>query len=195
VLQSVLALFAEDSKLLPRGLFKELVQDCAAHGNTYDIIGGLFRQMADRNRASGGRYKGVQYFNGGLFSVVELIDLAKNELLLLEKATTENSSMVHPAIFGALFEGSMDQEARHAFGAHFTSEADIYKVVLPTIVRPWRDRIAATKSAANLLALRRELLNYHVLDPAFGSGIRSIEPKDGSPLLPANMAHPGQAYA
>jgi type II restriction/modification system DNA methylase subunit YeeA len=75
VLQSVLALFAEDIDLLPRGLFSELVQDCMGHGSTYDLIGGLFRQMADRNRATGGRYKGVPYFNGGLFSVVEPIDL------------------------------------------------------------------------------------------------------------------------
>ncbi len=64
----------------------------------------------------------------------------------------------------------MDAEERHAFGAHFTSEIDIYKVVLPTIVRPWRERIAAASKAADLLSLRKELLHYKVLDPACGSG-------------------------
>ena len=170
VLQSVLALFAEDITLLPRGLFSELVQDCKTHPNSYDLIGGLFKQMADKHRASGGRYKGVDYFNGGLFSIVEPIDLTSDEVSLLESATQENWSKVHPAIFGSLFEGSMDQDERHAFGAHFTSETDIYKVVLPTIVRPWRDRIAATTKASDLIALREELLHYRVLDPACGSG-------------------------
>lgn len=170
VLQSVLALFAEDINLLPRGLFTELVQDCKGSGNTYDIIGGLFRQMADAHRATGGRYKGVNYFNGGLFSVVEPIELNSDEIALLESATAENWGQVHPAIFGSLFEGSMDQGERHAFGAHFTSETDIYKVVLPTIVRPWRERIANASRARDLLALRDELLDFHVLDPACGSG-------------------------
>jgi len=169
-LQSVLALFAEDINLLPRGLFSELVQDCKGSGSSYDIIGGLFRQMADSNRASGGRYKGVDYFNGGLFSIVEPIELTHDEVALLESATRENWAKVHPAIFGSLFEGSMNQDERHAFGAHFTSETDIYKVVLPTIVRPWRERIATTSKASDLLALRMELLDYRVLDPACGSG-------------------------
>jgi len=170
ILQSVLALFAEDINLLPRGLFSELVQECKDKASSYDIIGGLFRQMADTKRASGGRYKGVDYFNGGLFSIVEAIDLRSDEIALLESATKENWAKVHPAIFGSLFEGSMNQDERHAFGAHFTSETDIYKVVLPTIVRPWRERIAATTRAADLLALRNELLDYRVLDPACGSG-------------------------
>ena len=59
---------------------------------------------------------------------------------------------------------------RHAFGAHFTSEADIQKVVLPTIVRPWRQRIDEAKTARELLDLRQAMLRFHVLDPACGSG-------------------------
>jgi hypothetical protein len=170
VLQCVLALFAEDVDLLPKGRFTELVQDCVAHGDAYDIIGGLFRQMADRHEADGGRYKGVSYFNGGLFSIVEPIDLTPDDLSLLVAATDDKWSKVRPAIFGSIFEGSMHKDDRHAFGAHFTSETDIYKVVLPTIVRPWRDRIAAAKTAADLLSLRNELLDFRVLDPACGSG-------------------------
>lgn len=169
-LQSVLALFAEDIGLLPRGLFTELVLECKGRVSSYDLIGGLFRQMADLNRASGGRYKGVNYFNGGLFRVVEPLELSSEEVDLLEAATKENWSKVHPAIFGSIFEGSMNQDERHAFGAHFTSETDIYKVILPTIVRPWRERIANATKAADLLSLRSELLDFRVLDPACGSG-------------------------
>ncbi|MBW4548982.1 MAG: N-6 DNA methylase [Symplocastrum torsivum CPER-KK1] len=86
------------------------------------------------------------------------------------EASAEKWSKVEPAIFGTLFEGSMGKKERHALGAHFTSEADIQKVVLPTIVRPWRERIEAASTLKELLALRQELNQFKVLDSACGSG-------------------------
>jgi hypothetical protein len=44
-LQCVVAMFAEDTDLLPRGLFTELVFDCLRGQSSYDLLGGLFRQM------------------------------------------------------------------------------------------------------------------------------------------------------
>lgn len=45
VLQSVMAMFAEDIGLLPRHSFSEAL-DAAANGeSTYDLLGGLFREM------------------------------------------------------------------------------------------------------------------------------------------------------
>jgi type II restriction/modification system DNA methylase subunit YeeA len=64
----------------------------------------------------------------------------------------------------------MDAEARHAYGAHFMSEADILRIVTPTIVHPWQERIESATTMRDLLALCRELLNFTVLDPACGSG-------------------------
>ncbi len=69
ILQCVVALFAEDIDLLPRGLFTELLEDCKKKGGrSYDLIGGLFRQMgSDRPAPVNSRYYGVQYFNGEFF--------------------------------------------------------------------------------------------------------------------------------
>ena len=123
--------------------------------------------------AAGGRFRRVPYFNGGLFSTIESVDLTTDELLLIGGeggASTQDWSKINPAIFGTLFQYSMDTEARHAYGAHFTSEADILRVVTPTIVRPWQERIESTSTMRDLLALRRELLQFRVLDPACGSG-------------------------
>jgi SAM-dependent methyltransferase len=64
----------------------------------------------------------------------------------------------------------LGKEERHALGAHFTYEADIQKIVRPTIVRPWEERIAAGKNVADLLELLRQLRAFRVLDPACGSG-------------------------
>ena len=170
VLQCVLALFAQGIDLLPHGKFSDLLQECKNGASSFDLIGGLFRQMANPVPAEGGRFQDVKYFNGGLFSVVEPVELSVTDLWLLDEAAQEDWSMVKPAIFGTLFEGSMGRKERHAFGAHFTSEADIQKVVLPTIVRPWRQRIADAKTARELLDLRQAMLRFHVLDPACGSG-------------------------
>ncbi len=69
-LQCVVAMFSEDAELLPRGLFSELLDDCKRGESTYDLVGGLFRQMNSQSPAKGGRFKGVRYFNGGIFQTV-----------------------------------------------------------------------------------------------------------------------------
>jgi SAM-dependent methyltransferase len=174
ILQCVVSMFAEDIGLLPDNFFTELLDECRRSENlgpsTYDLVGQLFRQMNDKNPARGGRFAGVDYFNGGLFSKVEPIELSGYEFGLLFEAAKEKWQYVQPVIFGTLFEGSLGKEERHALGAHFTYEADIQKIVRPTIVRPWEERIAAAKTATQLRELLAELRNFRVLDPACGSG-------------------------
>ncbi|WP_323760551.1 class I SAM-dependent DNA methyltransferase [Maricaulis sp.] len=174
VLQLMVAMFAEDIDLLPSGTVVNIVYDCLNNGqSSFDLFGGLFRQMDTEEPAKGGRFKGVRYFNGGLFNKVEPIELSSDELKMIggnEGAATEDWSKINPVIFGTLFQQSMDKSARHAFGAHFTSESDIHRIVRPTIVEPWIDRIDSTKRLQDLINLRRELMEYRVLDPACGSG-------------------------
>jgi len=170
ILQCVVAMFSEDFDLLPKGLFSGLLHDCAGGDSSYDLLGGLFRQMNRETPARGGRFEKVAYFNGGLFDRIEPIELTKDELLLMMGASSEHWGKVAPPIFGTLFQSSMDAKERHAHGAHFTSEADIQKVVLPTIVRPWREKIGAASTLKQLRRLARELLEFRVLDPACGSG-------------------------
>src|SRR4051794_12897038 len=126
--------------------------------------------MNNPEPARGGRFKDVRYFNGGVFQDINPEELAADEIALLLSAAGENWSKGQPPIFGTLFQSSMDAKERHAFGAHFTSEADIQKVVLPTIVRPWRERIEATKTLKDLKQLLGELRRFRILDPACGSG-------------------------
>ena len=171
ILQMLVALVAEDIGLLPEQMVIELLRECAEGASSYDLIGGLFRQMASEQPAPAGRYTGVQYFNGGLFEVVEPIELKRAEAYRLCESAAENWSKVRPEIFGTLFQDSMDKKDRHAFGAHFTSEFDIRKVVGPTIVKPWRERIsAAGKNVGELRKALLDLRKFRVLDPACGSG-------------------------
>lgn len=169
-LQCVMAMFGEDIGLIPGKPFTRALQDARRGIDAYDLIGGLFREMNSPGRTPGGRYVGTPYFNGGLFASVEPIDLTDDELELLRDSAVTDWSAVRPEIFGTLFEHSMDHKERHAGGAHFTSQADIARVVGPTIVLPWRQRMEAAGSISELERIRAEMGHFKVLDPACGSG-------------------------
>ena len=174
VLQLVVAMFAEDIDLLPANVVYQLVDDCLNKGQSaYDLFGALFSQMNSHAPAKGGRFQGVPYFNGGVFQIINPIDLEVEELELIggdSGAATKDWSRVNPAIFGTIFQQSMQAADRHAYGAHFTCEADILRIINPTIVEPWRQKIRTTSTMSGLLTLRHDLMNFKVLDPACGSG-------------------------
>ncbi len=170
VLQSLMCLFAEDIGLLDKYFFARLLDDCTTPEQSFDLIGALFVEMNTPGKTAGGRYKGVDYFNGGLFREPARIELDADELDLLRNAAAFDWRFVRPEIFGTIFEHSLGSTQRHAFGAHFTSPVDIMKIVGPTIVAPWREQIESAKTLKRLEELLARLENFRVLDPACGSG-------------------------
>ena len=170
ILQALVTLFAEDIGLLPRYLLASLLDECRKPADSYDLLGGLFDAMNTPDAPTGGRYKGVRYFNGGIFSEAARVELYDDELNQLKGATRSDWSKVSPEIFGAIFQYSMEKEERHAFGAHYTSPVDIMKIVKPTISDPWTEAIESAKSARKLNDLLERLTTLRVLDPACGSG-------------------------
>ena len=174
VLACVVSMFSEDAELLPRGFFSRLLSDAANSTDVafrYDLFAGLFQQMNSPTPAAGGRFAEVAYFNGGLFDELKVpAHIKRGDASLLEQAAQEDWSKVQPAIFGTLFQDFIETDERHALGAHFTSELDVHKIVSPTIVRPWRERIEAVESWEAGCALHGELTGFRVLDPACGGG-------------------------
>ncbi len=170
ILQILMAFFAEDIGLLEKYLVKRLLEDCKSPQDTYDILGGLFEAMNRPGGNLGGRYKGVAYFNGGLYAHPAKIELVAEERTLLKNACDFDWSKVRPEIFGTLFEHSLGEAERHAQGAHFTSPVDIMKIVGPTIVEPWRQAIESSKTLTDMQALAHRMQTFTVLDPACGSG-------------------------
>ncbi len=166
-LQCIITMFAEDIGLLPADHFTSLLYDGARHGDVESRLRALFRQMGTRDLPPP---RTIAYFNGGLFQSPVTLPLGEDELRALTRAAEANWRYVDPHIFGSVFQGIMGDAERHASGAHYTAHEDIMRVVGPTIVEPWRKRIAEAKTLADLLALRRALANYRVLDPACGSG-------------------------
>ena len=181
-MQSIIALFSEDVDLLPNGLFSQLIDEAlegtknqglmGGHviSKSYDLIGGLFEAMNKPGLKDGGRYTGVDYFNGGLFSEIYPIELTLTELNNLNAASKKNWRNVNPAIFGSIFEDALDKDERHILGAHYTHEIDIKKIVDPCIVEPWTERLEEATTPEEVRILLTDLSQYRVLDPACGSG-------------------------
>ena len=102
-------MFSEDIGLLEQYLVASLLDDCKSPADSYDLLGGLFAAMNTPGRTVGGRFKGVDYFNGGLFATPARVELYDDELNQLKQAAKSDWSKVRPEIFGTLFEHSVDQ--------------------------------------------------------------------------------------
>jgi len=192
VLQLVFALFAEDTGLLPNKLLTKILERAQNPQRVQDYLTQLFQAMA-----TGGEVllEDVPHFNGGLFDGKPALPLTAEEITSLHRAAKLDWAEVEPAIFGTLFERSLDPAKRGQLGAHYTSRADILRIVEPVVVRPLRQRweqIRVTAEAylatdppvsARTAAKRRnelvdgpiarylhDLHQVRVLDPACGSG-------------------------
>ena len=172
-MQLVWCLFAEDLGMLDGyplqstvdALLKETDPDSA---RDIGYLFSLLNQKGDHNRK--GRYSGTRYVNGDLFARPAAVFLTRDELVHLRLAAEFNWREVNPTIFGSLLEGVLGDDRRSEIGAHYTHEADIMKIVAPTIVRPWRERIDGATSVSDAVLVLHELCEYRVLDPACGCG-------------------------
>lgn len=185
-------LFAEDIGLLPKGLFTKVAERTQRNpGRFSQYIGDLFDAMA-----TGGDFllEDIPHFDGGLFSDRDVVPLIQHELEVLTEAARLDWGSVEPAIFGTLFERSMDPSQRARLGAHYTSHEDILAVVEPVLMAPLRreweqvrekaeaeaEKARAFSGGAATQALRRaesllygfaeKLRGVRVLDPTCGSG-------------------------
>jgi len=174
ILQIVWAMFAEDLGLIQNNVLSRvlegLIKDIAR--SSADDLGQLFRYLAERDPrpAEGSLYEGTPFANGGLFVRPAQVHLEADELETLLQLCNLNWRQVEPAIFGAILQGALGRDKQWALGAHYTAEADIMKVVKPTVIEPWSARIESLSNAAAAEAAWRDLMSYVVLDPACGSG-------------------------
>jgi hypothetical protein len=110
LVQLLFCFFAEDIGILPRGLFGKVLAFGAKTPAQFDgAVEELLRAMA-----SGGYFWGeeIPHVNGRLFREIKVISLEREELATLAEAAKLNWAKVEPAIFGTLFERSLDPNSR-----------------------------------------------------------------------------------
>ena len=158
-LQCAVVLFLENAGLLVNPPFRSLANDDESEQRTADVARKFFQRWADLP------------VSRGLFAAPDPMDLERYELSLLVDAAKVNWSRIHPAIFGTLFQATMNANERHERGAHYTPDSAIYEhVVRPSLVTPWRMRIRESSTRDELLAVHDALTQMKILDPACGSG-------------------------
>nr|MBA3492220.1 class I SAM-dependent DNA methyltransferase [Rubrobacteraceae bacterium] len=197
LMKLVFCLFAEDAGLLPRGLSGELVGAAVEDPEHFPRWAReLFGAMASGGRVN---YKPIRHFNGGLFADDVALELTREELRVLAEAARLDWGSVEPAVFGTLFERSLDPDKRSQLGAQYTGKEDILRVVEPVLMAPLRrewERVRAEVEAdataeelprdpgartravnriqrdaqERLEAFAGKVRSTRVLDPACGSG-------------------------
>ncbi|MBQ6853011.1 MAG: class I SAM-dependent DNA methyltransferase, partial [Peptococcaceae bacterium] len=121
------------------------------------------------------------YVNGGLFANkhIEIPHFTEEIMtILLEKASEDfDWSYISPTIFGAVFESTLNPETRRSGGMHYTSVANIHKVIDPLFLddlkaelEEIRDIKVPKKQDERLEAFQHKLAALSFLDPACGSG-------------------------
>ena len=170
VLECVFAMFAEDTELIPAGMFTDTMRRAHEAGSPQPLWQ-LFDDFS-KEGTSKKLNRLAPYVNGPLFDRDQpRIDLSKRQLeQLLRAARDFDWQDVRPEIFGTIFEQALEAVERHELGAHYTREADIERVVVPTIIEPWRERIANLRFPKEAEELIEQLKGFHVLDPACGCG-------------------------
>jgi hypothetical protein len=82
-----------------------------------------------------------------------------------------NWAAISPAIFGAMFQSVMDARARRNLGAHYTSEANILKLIKPLFLDAlWAEFERVKGNKNRLLEFHKTLRDLTFLDPACGCG-------------------------
>ncbi|MCP5519069.1 MAG: class I SAM-dependent DNA methyltransferase [Verrucomicrobiales bacterium] len=179
----VFCLFAEDVRLLPSGIFREVCRAGLDDSHHFAVtLENLFAVMA-----TGGTFgtHRIRHFNGHLFEDSTVFELTPEEVRILADASEADWQFIQPSIMGTLFERALEPSQRSQLGAHYTSEADIKTLVEPVLMAPLRREWAGIKEALagrfakglgtardrdKLAGFQKKLAATTVLDPACGSG-------------------------
>jgi hypothetical protein len=179
----VFCLFAEDTGLLPKDLFTDILKDSLQDpAHFVETTALLFKTM--QKGGLFGKDK-IRHFNGHLFDDFTVFELTEEEIKELAEAAEADWQFIQPSIMGTLFERALDESQRAQLGAHYTSEADIRTLVEPVLMQPFRHEwsqikgelaAAYAKGKGNaaqrerLVKFQKKLAAVSVLDPACGSG-------------------------
>lgn len=184
LMRCLFTMFAEDTGLLERGSFSQVLTDALDHPDAFaPMLEDLWRTM-DTGGFSALLRRDVRQFNGGLFADCHAIPLAREEIGELCAAARHDWRDVEPAIFGTMLEQALDRVERRRLGAHYTPRAYVERLVIATIIAPlqreWEETVLGTverERTQDVGAAIRAVHAFHerlaatrVLDPACGTG-------------------------
>ena len=184
LVRMVFCLFADDTGIFePRDLLLELLEQRTSTDGS-DLGGWLARLFQVLNTPEDKRQATLDedlarfpYINGDLFGeTLSIPEFDADMRRALLGACRFDWTSISPAIFGTLFQSVMEPEEQRIKGSHYTSEANVLKVIEPLFLDDLRAeferlrRSRSTRRNAQLHAFRQRLGNMRFLDPACGCG-------------------------
>jgi len=202
----VFLLYAEDAGLFEtRTAFENYIKSFNLPDLRLGIIN-LFRTLNTKpeNRDKyDTKINSFPYVNGGLFAddAIEIPNFTKEIVdVIVNHCAPFDWSEISPTIFGAVFESTLNPETRRKCGMHYTSIANIHKVIDPLFLDDLRNEFSSivgtrhsehfpvilseaknlrdvshsfnmtAKTKNRLEQFRNKLASLTFLDPACGSG-------------------------
>lgn len=171
-------MFADDTGIFPKDSFAFFLKH-RTHEDGSDLGGKLASLFQTLNKPTDRRSPHLDellatmpYVNGKLFAeAIELADFDRAMREQLLECCGFNWAEISPAIFGSLFQGTLNEDEQHDHGAHYTSERNIMKVIKDLFLDDLRAEFAKIRNTAKpLQTFHQKLGQLKFLDPACGSG-------------------------
>lgn len=176
-------LFADDTGIFEPNLFEEFIENKTNPDGT-DLgmhLTRLFKVLdtpiEKRPKTTPDYLNAFEYINGELFTdQLEYAEFDTQTREALLQACDFQWARISPAVFGSLFQGVMDPDERRQIGAHYTSEADILKLIGPLFLDELKKEVEdacadrSTRRKNKLQALQEKIAGLRFLDPACGCG-------------------------
>jgi len=130
-------LFAEDTGIFENGTFENYLKGSKENGSDLsarlmELFSILDTPQERRMSTLSDELKRFRYIDGSVFSDFlppAAFDTKMRQTLI--DCCDFDWSYISPAIFGAMFQGVMNEAERREMGAHYTSEENIMKVIKP----------------------------------------------------------------
>ena len=174
-------LFADDTGIFtPKGAFEDLVTLSKPDGSNLGaelsrLFGVLNTKPEHRQKSLDEKFDAFPYVNGRLYAdkhdIPEFSSAMRAKLL---GCCGIAWGAISPAVFGAMFQKIISLEPgdrRRQMGAHYTSEANILKLIKPLFLDELEAEFEKVKRNKNqLFEFQKKLRHLVFLDPACGCG-------------------------
>ncbi|RQV98371.1 class I SAM-dependent DNA methyltransferase, partial [bacterium] len=167
--------FAEDTGVFKQDQFTNGVSShtSADGSDLQEYIGRVFNVLSTSKRKGLPKYLAdFPYVNGGLFSEEHPIPkFSRKSRQIIVECGSLNWRAINPDIFGSMIQAVVHDDERSSLGMHYTSVANIMKVIEPLFLNELREELdAAGNSKKKLQAFLDRLYHIRIFDPACGSG-------------------------
>ncbi|MFA6552456.1 MAG: DNA methyltransferase [Candidatus Paceibacterota bacterium] len=178
LIRILFCLFADDTGIFPKDAFKNYINHRLSDDGSdlgpklAQIFQILNTPEKDRQSNLDEDIAKLPYVNGGIFSKnIGIVSCDVTTKLRLMKCCDFDWSAISAAIFGSLFQGVMNENARRHLGAHYTSEQNILKLIKPLFLDDLYIELDDVRYDPKRLDIfHTKLGQLKFLDPACGCG-------------------------